>query len=218
MTFESSALGFGRDWFAPLSSAAMALATCENRWHSALIHQIAPRARQTIADVGCGAGALTVKLKTHAPSASVYGFDPDPKALNRAERKARAAGALIHFTHATLDDILVKLSGVRPAHVVSSFVFHALSMEDKRRLLKAMHVALLPGGQLHIAGYAWPHPRFLNIGSRVGWLRARPDQYPPDAGASMPLLMREAGFHHCVETAATRTLTGSISLYRAAKL
>jgi ubiquinone/menaquinone biosynthesis C-methylase UbiE len=69
----------GYRFLTPAYDAAVALFTRERRWRNALIRQIAPRAKDVIADVGCGTGTLAVMLKRHAPSVSVHGFAPIQK-------------------------------------------------------------------------------------------------------------------------------------------
>lgn len=207
----------GAHWLTPAYDATIALLTRERRWRRALIRQIAPRARQVVADVGCGTGTLAVMLKTHAPSVSVHGFDPDPNILDRAERKAHAAGAVVNFNHATMDDIAVKLAAVRPAHVVSSLVFHQVPVNAKQDLLAAMFAALPSGGQLHIADYGWQRTAAMRLGFRIVQSLDGYADTQPNADGCLPVMMHQAGFSHVTETSVIPTTTGSISLYRAAK-
>jgi trans-aconitate methyltransferase len=207
----------GAHWLTPAYDAAIALLTRERRWRRALIRQIAPRARQVVADVGCGTGTLAVMLKTHAPSVSVHGFDPDPNVLDRAERKAHAAGVLVTFNHATMDDIAAKLAALRPAHVVSSLVFHQVPVKGKRDLLAAMFGALPVGGQLHIADYGWQRTAAMRLGFRIVQSLDGYTDTQPNAEGCLPVMIHQAGFSQVTETAVIPTLTGSISLYRAVK-
>lgn len=207
----------GYRFLTPAYDAAVALFTRERRWRNALIRQIAPRAKEVVADVGCGTGTLAVMLKRHAPSVSVYGFDPDPEVLDRAERKARASDAIVNFTHANMDDIAEKLRAVRPAHIVSSLVFHQVPMETKRQLLAAMAAALPVGGQLHIADYGWQRTAAMRMAFRIVQSLDGYADTQPNADGCLPVLMYEAGFSRVAETAVIPTITGSISLYRAAK-
>jgi len=52
----------------------------------------APSAGQRILEIGCGTGNLTILVKTLYPAIEVVGLDPDPKALDRARRKADRSG------------------------------------------------------------------------------------------------------------------------------
>lgn len=218
MTSHHFAPALGYRWLTPAYGAAIAVMTRERRWRQALIRQMAPRAKQIVADVGCGTGTLAVMLKAHAPSVSVYGFDPDPDILNRAEHKAHNAGALVNFTHATMDDIAAKLTALSPDYVVSSLVFHQVPLAGKRKLLAAMYAGLRPGGQLHIADYGWQRTALMRLGFRMVQTLDGYHDTQPNADGCIPVLMHEAGFAHIAETAVVPTVTGSISLYRATKL
>ena len=46
-----------------------------------------------VLDIGCGTGSLVVELARRHPDAEIFEIDPDPKALVRARRKLRRAGA-----------------------------------------------------------------------------------------------------------------------------
>ena len=81
----------------PFYDTTISLMTCERTWRRAFVKQIAPEPRDVILDLGCGTGSLAVLLKQSEPGASVYGIDPDPDILTRAEIKARDAGVLVHF-------------------------------------------------------------------------------------------------------------------------
>ena len=63
----------------------------------ALLDQADLRPSQQVLDVGCGTGTLTTPIKRLHPDITVVGFDPDPKALERARRKAARAAVAIQF-------------------------------------------------------------------------------------------------------------------------
>lgn len=57
-----------------------------------LIAQTRIRPGQTVLDVGCGTGTLTLMIKQTEPHAAVYGLDVDPEVLNIARKKAEETG------------------------------------------------------------------------------------------------------------------------------
>lgn len=89
------ALGFAL--LTPLYDAALAIATRERVWRTALLEQVARSAGEMIIDVGCDAGTLAVLPKRGAPSARGVGIDPAPETLALAARKAGGAGAISLF-------------------------------------------------------------------------------------------------------------------------
>ena len=166
-------------------------------WRRALLDQLDPRPQETICDVGCGSGRLAVLVKSASPFASVYGFDPDAHALNRAEQRARRVSAMVHFTHATLDDVGAKLAQLRPSKIVSTFVLHHIPQNRRLELMTSLYEGLRSAGSLHLVEYA----------GRDGSRRS----------LGVMALAEAARFSFVRETCATETLLGRISIYKAIK-
>jgi SAM-dependent methyltransferase len=95
----------GSRWLTAFYDPVLALVLRERTWKAALVEQIAPQPGQRILDLGCGAGTLAVLVKTGAPAAEVVGFDPDPQVLERARRKAEAAGLAISWRQGFADEL-----------------------------------------------------------------------------------------------------------------
>lgn len=165
-------------------------------------------------DVGCGTGSLLVLLGRAAPGAVLVGIDPDPEVLRRAAVKAAAAGLAVELLQGFAEDAAALLAGRRAAKVVSSLVFHQVPLAGKAAGLAAMHAALAPGGEIHIADYGLQRTRLMRwLFWHVQLLDGRADT-EPNARGILPDLMRGASFRDVAETAIVPTPTGSISLYR----
>lgn len=117
----------------------------------ALLDQAALRPGQHVLDVGCGTGTLAILLKRRYPRIEIIGLDPDPKALARAKRKARRAGAFPQFDQGFSDALAYPAESFD--HVFSSFMFHHLDREEKARTLREIRRVLKPGGQLHLLDF-----------------------------------------------------------------
>src|SRR5262249_12966053 len=78
----------GRDAFLPFYDAFTAVLGAA-KLHRTLIDQAELTAGQRVLEIGCGTGNLTVRAKRAHPDVELVGFDPDPLALARAQRKAR---------------------------------------------------------------------------------------------------------------------------------
>jgi len=185
--------------------------TREMRWRRAMIDALAPRAGETIVDVGCGTGSFAVLLKAAAPEALVLGIDPDAEALAIARVKADAARTDVSWERGFARDI-----GARSADaIVSSLMVHQVPMAEKRAGLAAMHAALRPGGRLVIADYGRQRGLMrLLFRLTIQRLDGVTDTQP-NADGLLPDLVRAAGFANVREPDRVHTVTGTIALITA---
>lgn len=102
---------------------------------------------QNVIEIGCGTGNLTVRAKKAYPDAEIVGTDPDPRALQRAERKAkglkgigfiRAYAQALPFGDGEFDQAL------------SSMMLHHLDESTKIGALRELFRVLKPGGAVHV--------------------------------------------------------------------
>lgn len=194
---------------------AIALMTREATWRKLLVAAIAPRAEDTILDVGCGTGTLAILLKRQCPQTHVIGLDPDPDVLRIAERKTREAGLTIELLEGDGQRISAIVGKGEPNKVVSSLVFHHLSLAKKRAALQAIFEVLRPDGGLYIADYGLQRTWLMRRLFRVVQTLDGFETTQPNADGVLPGLIAQAGFDAVVETSIVRTPTGSISLYQA---
>ena len=199
----------------PLYDATIALMTCERTWRRAFIKQIAPEPRDVILDLGCGTGSLAILLKQTCPSASIYGIDPDPDILTRAEAKARNADVLIHLSRGFAQDAAAIAADVRPNKIISSLVLHQMPLAAKRQAILNAFAGLRSEGELHIADYGRQSSPLMRLAFRQVQTLDGFDNTQPNADGILPELMTEAGFADVKENVVIPTPTGSISLYSA---
>lgn len=218
MTTENSFTpALGNKKLTPAYDLAIALLTREREWRGRFVEQIAPMSNDRIIDVGCGTGSLAIMLKSCAPDARVTGVDPDPVVLARARAKSGRRGVEISWQTGFLTDALAEqLTPV--TKVVSSLVLHQTPLDEKLRILRRMHQLLQPDGELHIADYGLQRSKIMRILFRrtVQAIDGIEDTQP-NADGVLPELILSAGFASVRETRIIPTITGSISLYRAAR-
>jgi ubiquinone/menaquinone biosynthesis C-methylase UbiE len=202
----------GASALSPFYDAAIGLATREGRWRGRLVAQMNIKPDDRILDIGCGTGSLALMLKRRAPTATVFGLDPDPKALEMARRKAARAGADIEFLQGFLSDTLIK--PLRPLTKISiSLVLHQTPVKEKIRILNTCRHALGPDGEVHIADYGEQRGLMrLAFRTTVQALDGIADTEPHATG-QFPAIVREAGLKTLIETSRTHTPTGQITCW-----
>jgi ubiquinone/menaquinone biosynthesis C-methylase UbiE len=202
----------GASALSPFYDAAIGLATREGRWRGRLVAQMNLKPDDRVLDVGCGTGTLALMLKRRAPSATVFGLDPDPQALEMARRKAKRAGAEIEFLQGFISDTLIK--PLRPLTKISiSLVLHQTPVKEKLRILNTCRHVLGPDGEVHIADYGEQRGLMrLAFKSTVQALDGIADTEPHATG-QFPAIVREAGLKTLTETSRTHTPTGQITCW-----
>ena len=196
----------------PLYDTTVALMTCERTWRRAFVKQIAPEPRDVILDLGCGTGSLAILLKQTCPSASIYGIDPDPDILTRAEAKARNADMLIHLSRGFAQDAAAIAADVRPNKIISSLVLHQMPLSAKRQAILNAFAGLRSEGELHIADYGRQSSPLMRLAFRQVQTLDGFDNTQPNADGVLSELIKEAGFAGVREERVIPTATGSISL------
>jgi len=193
----------------------VAVLTREKKWRGLLLDEIRPRKEDRIADIGCGTATLiTLICKTVSPD-KIVGIDPDPDVLELARSKTNKLGREIDYRPGYARDAQELLAGLGINKIVSSLVFHQVSLEEKRQGLGSMHEALIPGGQLYIADYGLQRTPLMRKLFRIVQKGDGFENTQPNADGVLIELMHEAGFTRVREHCVIPTPTGSISIYRA---
>jgi ubiquinone/menaquinone biosynthesis C-methylase UbiE len=114
----------------------------------------------SVLDVGCGTGEVTLLAKTRAKVAKVYGIDPAPEMITVARKKATRKKLDIDFRVGVIESLPFPDSSVDV--VTSSLMMHHLPEDLKVRGLAEIYRVLKPGGRLLIADFMRPTGSFLN--------------------------------------------------------
>ena len=114
----------------------------------------------SVLDVGCGTGEVTLLAKKRAKNGKVYGIDPAPEMITVARKKAARKNLDIDFRLGVIEAL--------PFHdgsmdvVTSSLMMHHLPEDLKVRGLAEIYRVLKPGGRLLIADFMRPTGSFVN--------------------------------------------------------
>jgi ubiquinone/menaquinone biosynthesis C-methylase UbiE len=114
----------------------------------------------SVLDVGCGTGEVTLPAKNRAAHGKVYGIDPAPEMITVARKKAARRGLDIDFRVGVIEALPFPDSSLDV--VTSSLMMHHLKEDLKVRGLAEIYRVLKPGGRLLIADFMRPTGAFLN--------------------------------------------------------
>ena len=121
------------------------------------------RAGMRVLEIGCGTGALALKLAERG--AILTGIDASPRMLAEAENNIKAAQLQdrVHLQYMDATLIGDRFAASSFDLIVSTLVFSELSLQDQRFVLEACQKLLKPDGRLLIADEVIPAPAFPRL-------------------------------------------------------
>ena len=201
----------GHDWLLPFYDPLVKLMGGGSA-HRQLIDQAHLQPGQRILEIGCGTGTLTILVKTLHPAVEIVGLDPDPKALDRARRKADRQQVSLRLDRGFSDELPYPDGSYD--RVLSAFMFHHLKRDEKEQSLHEIRRVLRPGGSLHLLDFRGAHDRSHGF---LAHLFHRSEHVRDNSGDTILALMRQAGLDDRTEVAHQRTIFGRISYYHASQ-
>lgn len=199
----------GHDWLLPLYDPLNRLIGGDSLKRD-LVQQAGIASGSRVLDIGCGTGSVAILAQKLYPQAEITGMDPDPKALDRARRKAARAGVTPRFDQGFSDELPYPDDSFDL--VLSSFMFHHLKEAERIGTLKQVMRVLRPGGSLHLVDFGAAQAR--RDGPLARLLHSAEHVHHNFEGG-LEALLRGAGFASVEQLEDRRTLFGALAHYRA---
>jgi ubiquinone/menaquinone biosynthesis C-methylase UbiE len=200
-------------WLTRLYDPIVAITTRETEIKRRLLRQAAPPPGADLLDLGCGTGTLMIAIASDRPDLGIVGLDPDPTALAIAGRKAAAAGIELQLDRGFASELPYPDSSFD--RVLSSFVFHHLTPEGKRRTVGEIHRVLRPGGELHVADWGKPASAVMQACSYPMRILDGFDRTRDNIEGRLPALFEQGGLRAAATRGEASTLYGTLAFYSA---
>ncbi|MBI5352738.1 MAG: methyltransferase domain-containing protein [Chloroflexi bacterium] len=199
-------------WLTPFYDSLLKWGMREEFVKSRLIERAHIQPRQRVLDLGCGTGTLVIMIKQSSPEAHVTGLDGDEEVLSIARTKAKQANINIQLDHGLAYELPYPDDSFDV--VVSSFVIHHLTSEDKLRAFKEVRRVLRADGWFHILDFGRP----VDFLTRTQALVFRMfEQTADNFNGRIPFMLKEAGFDSVAEAKRVTNIFGPIWFYEAHK-
>ncbi len=189
------------------------ISTREYVFKRALLTQANLQKDQTILDLACGTGTLSITIKKSFPESNIYGIDADEEILRMARAKATKFQVGINFEQGFSDDL--PFADDTFDRVFSTLAFHHLSHERKIGTIKEILRVLKNDGEFHLADYGLPRNKRQFVLSK--FVRAIDGFETTDDNlrGRLGLLLEQNGFGRVERTGYFKTVIGTIRLFKA---
>jgi ubiquinone/menaquinone biosynthesis C-methylase UbiE len=119
----------------------------ERAFRDKLINLAAINVGETILDVGCGTGILTIAAKLRVgASGTVYGVDASPEMIARARRKVKKAGLEIEFKVEAVEAL--RFPDAHFDALLSTLMLHHLPQTAREQCAREIRRVLKPGARV----------------------------------------------------------------------
>ncbi|MBN2027710.1 MAG: class I SAM-dependent methyltransferase [Actinobacteria bacterium] len=201
--------------FTAIYDPAVAFTCREKTFKRALIAQAGLAQGQRVLDLGCGTCTLTLMILEAYPGLDMTGLDADERVLSIAAKKAAKRGIELQLDLGMSYDMPYEDASFD--RVVSSYLFHHLTPENKRMTLAEVMRVLKPGGELHVADWGKP-PNFpLRLAFFAVQLLDGFKTTSDSVRGMLPVYIEDAGYEGLETTRHIPTPLGSVFLYHASK-
>jgi len=203
------------DWLTRIYDPVLQLTMPERKFKSALINQMKIQHGDKVLDFGCGSLTLSIMAAQKHTDAEFHGVDIDEKILSIAKKKLEGAGLTIQTK--LYDGGRLPYPDNYFDKVMSSLVFHHLTLRQKYGALDEIMRVLKPSGAVNIADFAKP----ANVLQRTGFYAVQLldgfETTQDSVKNVLPNAIRETGFLNADETGVFKTMVGTVRIFSGQK-
>ncbi len=205
----------GVTWATRFYDPLVRLTTREFTFKRRLIEQANLDNDQTILDLACGTGTLSIGIKGRFPKINIYGIDADDKVLDKARNKASEQKISIDFQKCFSYDL--PFANKTFDRIFSTLSFHHLTREQKNKTLKEIRRVLKDDGEFHLADYGLPENKIQKILSNIIRIVDGAETTADNFNGRLSNLIETNGFARVEKTVHFKTVLGTIRLFRVCK-
>lgn len=203
------------DWLIRIYDPVIQLTMPERKFKNALINQMKIQANDKVLDFGCGSLTLSIMAAQKHTDAEFHGIDIDEKILSIAKKKLARTGLTIQTK--LYDGGRLLYPDNYFDKVMSSLVFHHLTLRQKYAALEELLRVLKPSGTIHIADFGKP----ANVLQRTGFYAVQfLDGFKTTQDSVknvLPDALRQTGFLKADENGVFRTMVGTVRIFSGQK-
>lgn len=203
------------DWLTNVYDPVLQFTMPERKFKNALIDEMRIRPRYQILDFGCGSLTLSIMAVRAYPEASFYAVDIDDKILAIAETKMKSADMSVKIQQ--YDGGKLPYPDNYFDRVMSSLVFHHLTLHQKYDALKEIFRVLKPSGEVHIADFGRPANTLQRLGFYSVQLLDGFETTNDSVKDLLPRAIKESDFSDVEEKKSFKTLLGTVRLIKGVK-
>lgn len=190
-------------------------ATKEYPFKRALIAQANLDDNQTILDLACGSGTLSVGIKRRFPNIKIFAVDADREILEQAEYKSFERKLEINFGQSFSDKL--PFENNKFDRIFSTLSFHHLTHDKKLKTITEILRVLKNDGEFHLADYGFPINRSQKVLSNLVRLIDGNETTSDNLHGRLGVLLETNGFAKVERTGHFNTVLGTIRLFHAVK-
>ncbi len=167
---------------------------------------------EKLLDFGCGTGTSLIIGKKRFPETQFIGLDVDSAILAIAEQKIGKQELDINLICSQNPELPFENNS--SDKVISSWVFHHLTKDEKIRAFKEIKRILKPKGLFILADWGKPSNTFMCALFTIVQLFDNFETTQDGKSGKIPNLLKEAGFMHVEELKTTNTLFGTLYFWK----